>query len=240
MKELKLKGYVTPADCGGDLQKALDTAKELDICKVVIREDYTAAAPVVIPGNMYIVIDGCTLTAQLVADGGENWSFCKKWITIEGGTLKGTVRLFNAAHVSFTDLNLCGEISLEYTNWASLQNITVTEGSIKVGRGSTNCILQNITSSKVYICGDHSCGRIVPGSKPEVTNIILQDSKTDVQLGAAEDCGLLNVQADHIDGKVTVGCTEKQLPQEQYMNLTVTHVTGGVELHNPVKHAYIR
>lgn len=242
MKELQLKGFVTPADCGGDLQKALELAAQLDICKVVLEQDYTAQTPVQIPANMYIVIKNCTLTADLLADGGENYSFCKKWITVEGenGVLQGSLGLFNTAHVNMEGLTLRGELSLEYTTWARLENIHVESGAIKVGRGCCNLILQRIDSQVLYICGDHSCGRTVPGTKPDVTNIIVQDSKTDIQLSADPDCGLLNVQADHINGGVTVGCPEKPLPAEQFMNLTLTHLTGEVTLYNPIKHGYVK
>lgn len=242
MKELLLKGYVTPADCGGDLQKALDTAKELDLCKVVLEQDCAATEPVNMPEGTYLVIKNCTLTAQLIFDGGENYSFCKKWLTVEGenGVLRGSLRLFNTAHVTVTGIRLEGEISCEYTNWARLSHICVQEGVLKIGRGCCNFIVQKLRSSILYVCGDHSCGRIVPGSKPEVTNIIVQDCETDIQLGAEEDCGLLNIQADHIRGNVGVGCPNKPLPAEQFMNLTVTDLTGQVNLYNPVKHAYIR
>lgn len=242
MRKLQLKGFVTPADCGGDLQKTLDTAKKLDICKVVLEQDHTAAAPVTVPEGMYIVIKNCTLTAELVFDGGENYSFCKKWLTIEGenGTLRGKLSLFNAAHVTVADICLEGEVSCEYTNWARLSGICVTDGAIKIGRGCNNFIVQKIQSKILYVCGDHSCGRIVPGSKPDVTNIIVQDSETDIQLGAEADCGLLNIQADHIQGSVGVGCPNKPLPSEQFMNLTFTDLTGELSLYNPVKHAYIK
>lgn len=236
MEELKLKGFVTPGDCGS-LQKAVDLAKELDICKVVINQSWIEVKPVLIPSGMYLVIDGCTLTANLVVDGEENWSLRKKWLTLEGGTLKGSLTVFNAEHVNITDLTVDGALSFEYTNWLRVQNVT---GTVKVGRGCTNCILQNITAPAVYVCGDHSSGCIVPGSKPEVTNVIVQDSKADVLLGATEDCGLLNVQADHIDGAVKVGCSQKQLPDSQFMNLTFTHITGGVEFYNPAKHTYMK
>ena len=239
MKQLKLKGFVTPADCGGDLQKALDTAAQLDIRKVVIEEDCTAPQPLIVPANMYILIKNCVLTGDLIFDGGENWSFCKKWLTVEGenGTLRGDLTLFNAAHVNVTGLTLEGQLSCEYANWVRLQELA---GTVKIGRGCTNFIVQHVTAQTLYVCGDWSCGRIVPGSKPEVTNIVVQNCKANVQLGAAADCGLLNVQADHIDGTVKVGCPNTPLPPEQFMNLTFTHITGGVELYNPTKHAYIR
>ena len=238
MKELLLKGYITPADCGGDLQKAMDTATQLGLCKVIVEENLQAGA-VTVPAGMYLVLKNCTLSAQLTFDGGENYSFCKKWLTIEGenATIDGSVKLFNAAHANMTGFAVTDEITLEYVNWGRLENI---QGTVRVGRGCTNCILQQITADTTYISGDCSCGRIVPGSKPEVTNIILQDSATNVQLTAAEDCGLLNIQADHISGNVTVGKGDAILPQDQFMNLTITHISGEVALINPVKHEYIR
>lgn len=238
MEKLLLKGYVTPADCDGNLQMALDTAARLGLNKVVVEENLEAGA-ISIPAGMYLVLKNCSLTAQLTFDGGENFSFCKKWLTVEGqnATLDGSIHLFNAAHTNFSNLTVTGEIVLEYVNWGRLENIN---GTVRVGRGTVNCILQNITAAKTYISGDCSCGRLVPGSKPEVTNIILQDSTTDVVLTAAEDCGLLNIQADHITGNVQVGTTEHQLADAQFMNLTFTHISGSVTLDNPAKHTYIR
>lgn len=236
MEQLKLRGYVTVRDCGS-LQKALDTAKELDICKVVIDQDCVEIRPVVLPAGMYLVIDNCTLSANLVVDGEENWSFCKKWITLEGGKLRGSLTVFNAAHVNISNLEVEGQLSFEYTNWLRVEHV---RGTVKVGRGCTNVILQHITAPAVYISGDHSSGCMVPGSKPELTNVVVQDSCGQVVLTAAEDCGLLNIQADHITGSVRVGDPEKLLPMEQFMNLTFTHISGGVEQLNPAKHTYIK
>lgn len=242
MEQLLIKGYVTPADCGGCLQAALDKAAALGIRKVVVEEDYTASKPLTIPENMYIVLKNCVVTADLIFDGGENYSFCKKWLTVEGenGTLRGSLKLFNTAHVNICGIALDGELSLEYTNWCRLEHIRAADGSIRIGRGCNNFIVQSITSKTIYVCGDHSCGRIVPGSKPEVTNIVVQDCEADIHVRAETDCGVLNIQADHITGGVCVGCPDKPLPAEQFMNLTFTNLTGQVKLHNPVKHAYIK
>lgn len=242
MNELQFKGYVTPDDCGGDLRAALSIATELDIRKVVVDRDHSVVGPVYVPQGMYIVIRGCTLAADLVFDGGENYSFCKKWLTIEGenGVLRGNMQVFNAAHVTLTDLRVEGSLSCEYVNWGSIYNVAVSCGDVTVGRGCNNFIIRNVHGEALRISGDHSCGRIVPGSKPEVTNIIVKHCCGQVVLTAAADCGLLNVQADHIEGDVIVGDPAQTLPAEQFMNLTLTDLTGQLRLLNPVKHAYVQ
>lgn len=237
MRELLLKGFVTPADCGGDLQKAMDTAKKLDINKVVVEQDLTADT-VYIPGGMYLVIKNAAVTANLVVDGGENWSFRKKWINIEGenATVRGNISFFNATNVTVTGITIEGAFTCEYVNWLRLLNVN---GQVTVGRGCTNVIVQNV-SGGLGVCGDYSCGKIVPGSKPEVTNVVVQDCACDAILTAAEDCGILNVQLQNLEGKLTVGKTENQLPPEQYMNLTFINISGGIEEFNPTKHTYIK
>ena len=239
MKELKLRGYVTPADCGNDLQKAIDTAKELDICKVVVEQDITAPM-VYLPANMYLVINHATIFGNLFVDGGENWSFSKKWITIEGknGAVCGDIKFFNATNVTVAGINMKGKLILEYVNWAKIMNLKT--GLVTIGRGCTNVIIQQMSGSCVEIYGNHSCGRIVPGSKPDVTNVVVQDCGCDVDLMAAEDCGLLNVQVQNLNGKVTVGEAQKQLPPEQFMNLTFINIRDGITEHNPTKHTYIK
>ncbi len=238
MKELKLRGYVTPADCGGDLQKAINTAKELDICKVVVEQDIIAPN-VYIPGGMYLVLKNATLIGNLIVDGGENWSFSKKWINIEGenAAVCGNITFFNATNVTVTGLQLKGELICEYVNW--LRIIDVKDGLVTVGRGCTNVIIQQLTNS-LDISGDCSCGRIVPGSKPDITNVVVQDCACDVYLTAAADCGLLNVQVQNLQGEVSVGDAKNQLPPEQFMNLTFINISDGVQELNPTKHTYIK
>lgn len=239
MKELKLRGYVTPADCGGDLQKAIDTAKELGINKAVVDKDIRAGT-IFIPSGMYLVLKNTTINASFVIDGGENWSFSKKWINIEGenATIKGNITVFNAVNVTVTDLTIEGHVSMEYANWARI--VHVKDGKITVGRGCNNVIVQKLQQTDLGICGDHTCGRIVPGSKPDVTNVVVQDCTCNAELSAAEDCGLLNVQLQNLNGKVTVGDAQKQLPPEQFMNLTFINIRDGITEHNPTKHTYIK
>ena len=239
MKELKLRGYVTPADCGGNLQKAIDTAKELKLGKVVVEQDIIAPN-VHIPGDMFLVIQNATITGNLHVDGGENWSFSKKWINIEGenAAVCGNIRFFNAVNVTVTGIDMKGELILEYVNWAKLTNLKT--GLVTIGRGCTNVIIQNLDSCAVEIYGNHSCGKIVPGSKPDITNVVVQDSNCDVDLMAAEDCGLLNVQVQNLQGEVILGEVENQLPPDQFMNLSFINISGGVETLNPTKHTYVK
>jgi len=238
MKELLLKGFVTPADCGGSLQKAIDTAKELELNKVVVEKDIIAPN-VCIPGGMYLVIQNATVTGNLFVDGGENWSFSKKWINIEGenATVLGNITLFNATNVTVTGLQLKGELTAEYVSW--LRIMDVQDGLVTIGRGCSNVIVQKRTK-QLDIAGDCSCGRIVPGSKPDITNVVVQDSICNVDLTAAADCGLLNVQVQNLQGEVIVGETENQLPPEQFMNLSFINIRDGVQELNPTKHTYIK
>lgn len=240
MKELKLRGYVTPADCENDLQKALDTAKELDICKVVVERDITAGT-VYIPAGMHLVLCNACVTANLVADGGENWSFSKKWINIEGenGAVCGNITFFNASNVTVTGLDIKGYVTLEYVNWARI--IGLSTGNVTVCRGCTNIIIQKLFESDVEIYGHQSCGRIVPGSKPDITNVVVQDCEDgNVTLEAAPDCGLLNVQVQNLQGELGVGDPKNQLPPEQFMNLSFINIRGGIHEFNPTKHTYIK
>lgn len=238
MKELLLKGFVTPADCGGDLQKAIDTAKELKLGKVVVEQDIIAPN-VHIPGDMFLVIQNATITGNLMVDGGENWSFSKKWINIEGenAAILGNITFFNATNVTIAGLQLKGELICEYVNW--LRIIDVQDGLVTIGRGCTNVIIQKRTNL-LAITGKYSCGKIVPGSKPDITNVVVQDCTCEVDLTAAADCGLLNVQVQNLQGEVILGEVENQLPPEQFMNLSFINISGGIEELNPTKHTYVK
>ena len=238
MKELLLKGFVTPTDCGGDLQKAIDTAKELKLGKVVVEQDIIAPN-VHIPGDMFLVIQNATITGNLLVDGGENWSFSKKWINIEGenAAILGNITFFNATNVTIAGLQLKGELICEYVNW--LRIIDVQDGLVTIGRGCTNVIIQKRTNL-LAITGKYFCGKIVPGSKPDITNVVVQDCTCKVDLTAAADCGLLNVQVQNLQGEVILGEVENQLPPEQFMNLSFINISGGIETLNPTKHTYVK
>lgn len=250
MKQLKLRGYVTSADCGGSIQGALDLAAELDINKVILTGQLTASAPLVIPGGMYLVLQDCTLRADLVTAQQENYSFRQQFITIEADQAKveGNIHIFNTHHVTIRGLEIAGKLTCEYTLWGNLQNLQFTQGGLQLGRGCGNFIVQNLKSHvPACIDGSISCGKIVPGVKPDISSIVLQDSvfetaQSAVQLGAAEDCGVMNIQVDHIKATATavqVGCG-KELPEHLFMNLTFTDLDAPVKVcyQNKTKHVY--
>lgn len=244
MKELKLRGYVTPNDCGGDLQKSVELAAALGLNKVVVDRDCKADFPVVLPSGMYLVVENGVLCADLMTAREENYSLRTRYITIEGinGTIQGDIHLFNTHHVNVSGLKLQGTLTFAYCLWGRVEGIS--GGCVQVGRGCGNFILQNLESDQpARISGDICCGKYVPGSKPDVNNIILCDSrfaKDGVYLDAAEDCGLLNVQVDHVTAAgapVTVG-SGKELPEYAFMNLTFTDLSAPVVYNNAVRHVY--
>ena len=252
MKELKLRGYVTPADCNGDIQAALDLAMQLDINKVILTGNCSASAPLVISGGMYLVLEQCVLTADIITKAQENYSFRDQFITIEGSnaTVKGNIHLFNVHHVTVRGLQLQGDMTFEYTLWGNVFDTCFTGGSLKLGRGCGNFIVQRISGDQpAYIDGSISCGKVIPGSKPDIQSIILQDScfttaQPAVILGAAEDCGVMNIQVDHIKAPnvaVQIGQGLQQ-PEHMFFNLTLTDLDAPtpIDYQNPVKHVYVK
>lgn len=250
MKELKLRGYVTPGDCGGSVQKALELAARLDINKVVLTGAYTETEPLVLTSGMYLVLEDCQLNAQLVTPQEENYSFRQQFITIEGRSAKltGGIHIFNTHHVNISGLDIEGDLVCEYTLWGNLSDLRFSSGSLKLGRGCGSFIVQRLDSkTPAYIDGSISCGKVVPGVKPDLNSIVLCDSEFNtaepaVQLGAADDCGVLNIQADHIKAAKTavqVGHGKDQ-PEHLFFNLTFTDLTAPetVIYRNHAKHVY--
>lgn len=250
MKELKLRGFVTPADCGGSAAKALALASQLDLNKVVLTGDITCDEPLVLTSGMYLVLENCCLTAQIVTPREENFSFRQQFITIEGkdARLNGDIHIFNAHHVNISGLEIHGDLTCEYTLWGNLHDLHFVSGGLKLGRGCGNFIVQNLDSAvPAQIDGSISCGKIVPGVKPDLNSIVLCDSvfSTDapaVLLGAAEDCGVMNIQVDHIRAPHTAVQVGKGLeqPQHLYFNLTFAHLDAPetVIYQNPALHVY--
>lgn len=250
MKELKLRGFVTPADCGGSAAKALALASQLDLNKVVLTGDITCDEPLVLTSGMYLVLENCCLTAQIVTPQQENFSFRQQFITIEGtnSQLLGNIHIFNAHHVNISGMEIHGDLTCEYTLWGNLHDLHFVSGGLQLGRGCGNFIVQNLESAvPAQIDGSISCGKIVPGVKPDLNSIVLCDSvftgsKPAVQLGAAEDCGVMNIQIDHIRAPRTAVQVGKGLdqPQHLYFNLTFTHLDAPetVIYQNPALHVY--
>lgn len=250
MKELKLRGFVTPGDCGGDVAKALELAKTLELNKVVLTGDISCKAPLVLTSGMYLVLENCHLHADLVTPMEENFSFRQRFLTIEGkhSQITGNIHIFNAHHVNISGLEIVGDLTCEYTLWGNFHDLQFSCGGLKLGRGCGNMILQNLCSAvPACIDGSISCGKLVPGVKPDINSIVLCDSQfscedTAVQLGAAEDCGILNIQADHVTAPHTAVQVGKGLdqPAHLYFNLTFTHINAPqrVSYQNPTLHVY--
>ena len=245
MVEWKLRGYVTPEDLGGDVQAALDKAEELDIRKVVLEKDYTCDT-LVVPAYTHLILKG-TLTADLHSKKISNYSFEQDRFHIEGGVLRGNVYFYNTRRAVFEDMTVEGSVRFEYSRDMRMERCKVTE-NVYVGRGCANGIFQHLTVGGFAISNQVFCGDIVPAKEPEIKNIILRDSEMtegSVVLTAAEDCGMLNIQADHITASgtaVIVGQEDGRLPAERYFNLTFTDLEAPEKLLqlNEIKHAYIK
>ena len=87
--ELKLRGYVTPEDFGGDVQTAIDKAEQLDIRKVVLNGDYTCGT-LILPGYTHLVLGG-TLKADVHSRKGCGWCDEQDRYFLEGGKLDGNL-----------------------------------------------------------------------------------------------------------------------------------------------------
>lgn len=246
MTELKLRGFVTPEDFGGDVQAALDQAEALDIRKVILEKDYTCNTPLVVPAYTHLVIRG-TLTASLHSRKIANYSFEQDRFCIQGGKVVGDVYFYNTRRAVLTDVEVTGSVTFEYSRDMRMERCEVSDG-IRVGRGCANALFLDLKAGSFAISNRVFCGDIVPAKEPDIKNIILRDAVMtagSVTLTAAEDCGVLNIQADHITAPqvaVVIGQEGVELPVERYFNLTITDLEAPEKLvqFNPVKHAYIK
>lgn len=240
-KSLLLRGYVSPADfkdAKDALQKAVDLASALDICKVVVTEDTVSDAPVVLPSSTHLVIAGASVFADLMTEKTESVSFESECVYIEGrdgGTLAGSILLYNGARCVIEGLAVTGDVSLYFIKGARLENVTVG-GRLTLGRGTANAIVQ-------YVMGDFCAidsgvaEKDVLGKEPTVRSLVLRESRFDsgVTAVAAPDYGLLNVQIDGISANVTVGDGNTAVGAGAYFNLTVKEITGDVTVLSPTK-----
>ena len=118
MLEMRLRGYVAPEDFEGTdtqrIQKALDTSKELDIGRVVLKGGYTIDETLWIHPTTDLVLENATLTVNgafpvlanrnLAETDKHTYTFQDQYITIRGnGVIDGDVMLYNAFHVN-TDI----------------------------------------------------------------------------------------------------------------------------------------
>lgn len=244
MDELLLRGYVTPEDCGGDVQAALDLAEKLDIRKVILEKDYTCEKPLIIPAGTHVINKGI-LTADLQCQKNTGYNFEQDRIFLQGGKVVGDLYFFNSRRVILDGVHVQGCVTYEFSRDMRMEQCAVT-GSVNVGRGCANSIFQDLTVGSFTISNRVFCGDIVPAKEPDIKNIVLRRSQmTDgsVQLLAAEDCGMFNIQADEITAPATaviVGREGEQLEAQRYFNLTFETLNAPQKLVycNAVKHVY--
>ena len=244
MDKLLLRGYVTPADCGGDLQAALDLAEQLDIRKVVLEEDFTCEKLLIIPACTHLVLKK-TLTADIHSKKLSNYNSEQDRIYIEGGKIVGNLYFYNSRRVILINTEIDGNVTYEFSRDMRMEYCTVS-GSVQVGRGCAKSIFQDLTVGSFQISNSVFSGDIVPGKEPEIKNIVLRRSRLtngSVELQAEESCGMFNIQADEItapETAVIVGRAGETLPKELYFNLTFEALQAPQKLlcHNETKHMY--
>lgn len=256
MEKYLLRGFVTPEDMQGTdaqrIQAALDLARQLDINKVVLDGVYVADRSVTLPAGIHLVINGKLRIPAFVTQRPENYSFTQQWFHLEGeGWLEGDVELFNCDHVKINSLLIRGEVKLTYCRNVRMERITIPEGGLRIGKGCSNLILQDmfIHGQDTAVLVDAGMGEgIVPGIDPTVQNVAVRRSGLLTQapavvLRAAEKAGLLNIQVDWITAEhvgVVVGAPEAALPAEHYQNITLERIVTEtpVKIHAEVLHLY--
>ena len=245
MDKLLLRGYVTPEDCGGSVQAALDLAEKLDIRKVILEKDYTCAEPIIVPAYTHLINRG-TLTANLQCKKNTGYNFEQDRFFFAGGKIVGDLYFFNSRRMIMEDVQVEGNVTYEFSRDMRMERCSVT-GSVNVGRGCANSIFQSLTVGSFQISNNVFCGDIVPGKEPDIKNIVLRRSQMtngSVELLAAEDCGMFNIQADEIcapEKAVVVGRDGEALPAQRYFNLTFEALDAPEKLvcYNETKHVYV-
>lgn len=245
MDELLLRGYVTPEDCGGNIQGALDLAEKLDIRKVILEKDYSCESVLTVPAYTHIIIKG-TLKADLRCRKNTGYCFEQDRLYIQGGKIIGNLYFFNSRRVILENLEIAGNVTYEFSRDMRMEHCRVSE-NVYVGRGCGNAIFQDLSVGSFIISNGVFCGDIVPGKEPDIKNIVLRRSNLtcgSVVLTAAEECGMFNIQVDEItapEKAVIIGREGQALPPERYFNLTLESLSApeGLVCYNEIKHAYI-
>ena len=248
---LKLRGYVTPEDFKGPdgerIQKALDLAKKEDICRVVLSGTYRAEAPITVPAGMHLVLENALLCGTLQNEVINNWCFEQDRIYIEGknGRIEGNVNFCHTRHVTLENLQIEGSVTLLVSRDLRIE-YTEIGGALTLGRGCQNAIMQHVRCNAVLLDGRDG-GYDVMGRERIIKNILLRDAdvKCGVQLTAAADCPLLNVQVSEARAEavgVTVGREGDALPRACYQNLTFTDIDAPTPVHFAAEylHAYVK
>lgn len=269
MLEMRLRGYVAPEDFEGTdtrkIQQALDTSKELDIGRVVLKGSYTVDETLWIHPMTDLVLEDATLTSagdfpvlankNLSETDKHTYVFQDQYITIRGnGKIDGDVMLYNAFHVQINGIAFARTLRFAFTHEVRLYNSKFTgENGVVMTMGCNNFIMQNLTAdcngTAVVMDATAEVDYVI-GKEPEIHEIILQDScfhtnTPAITVNASTDARIYNMQLDHLksDGvTLQVGTEGVEAPAECYFNLTGEFFDSGAEesvvIKNPVKHCY--
>ena len=270
MDEMKLRGFVTPEDFSGSdtekLQSAIDTAKEKDICKVIIKSDLKTEKTIVLPPLMHIVLDGAAISAggdfpvfansNFYADKfHHSYSFIEDMFFIEGnGTINGNVDFYNAYRVVIQNIEINGSLGFEFTTEVRLDNLKINgDTAINIKRGSNNFIIEHlsVTAKDIGILLDtkETETDYVIGKEAGIDEIIIKDCEikapTAIAMEASHDGAIFNTVIDNIktDGTgLTVSKRQGELSPELYRDITATNFISKkaepIKLYSKTKHCY--
>ncbi len=272
MDEMKVRGFVTPEDfCGTDaekIQKAIFTAEEKDIRKVVITGTYKTDKTLVIPENMYIVLKDVNLSVTgdfpLFENFGRNnkqagYAFEEDRFYIEGenADLCGDIVFYNANRVVVNGVKLNGRMYFEFTRESRVQNNEIRgENAVVLARGCNNFIIENTKAetggAAVVMDTSKTENPYVIGKSAEISLVILKDSDLMTQspaiaLEATESDRIFNIVIENnkIYGTaMSVSAKAGALNAEQYLDITAEEFISSSKpefaINSPMKHCYIK
>lgn len=269
MDELKLRGYVTPNDFEGSdaekIQKALDTAKEKDICKVIIEGEYTVDKTLYIPALMHIYFKNAKVSAKgdfpLFRNTAFNltagYSFEENLFCLNGenSVIDGETQFYNAQKIVIEDLTFLKDVTFEFTREVRIERVNLNGAKLRLLRGNNNYIMQDLEGTNKDTCVEmttaENMGEYVIGKDAEIHDIIFRRSKFDCEeaaltLDATETDGFFNMQIDEFKTKnaaVAISKKAGKLNEQRYFNITAIDFKSGkkaVETYSDTKHCYLQ
>lgn len=257
MREMHLRGYVSPDDFEGTptqrLQKAMDVSAQEDIARVVITGEWLLDKTVYIHPMTDVVLENAVLRAAgdfpllgnaVLGDTEKDvWAFENRYVRLTGNGAKlyGDVTFHHAGGVVVEDVEFFGTLYFSFTREVRMARCRFeAKHAVVLAQGCNNFIMQGLTGSctaeaVVMDAGKLLLERYVIGKDSEIHEIILQDSdftvpEAAIAMLADETSGIFNIQIDHIKssaGVLSVGTADKQVPAERFFNLTAVEVQAG-------------
>ncbi|MBQ3865429.1 MAG: hypothetical protein II776_00895 [Clostridia bacterium] len=251
MREILLRGYVTPEECEGSdrerLQAAMDLAHETDLNKVIVTGDYKVDGTVYVHPRTEIIFRNALIQGEgtvfantaVTRPETDQWCYVERYFYFKGENARIIGDLFfrNTKNVVLETLDLAGTLKMEYVTEARLDRVKF-EGDecLVLGRGCNNFIMQSLfmrgKKDTIVLDTSRKTGGVVVGEDPEIHDIIFNDCEcltpaSAVALYATETDGIYNIQIDHIKSAakaVTIGKPGAELPAERYFNLTAINL----------------